>query len=31
MNDEFQVLWNAQGRVDEVLGEVLAKRAVFEE
>ena len=31
MSDEFQVLWNAQGLVADVVGEVLAKRAVFEE
>ena len=28
---DVQVLWNAQGLVAEVVGEVLAKRAVFEE
>ena len=31
MSDEFQVLWTAQGPVADVIGEVLAKRAVFEE
>lgn len=31
MSDEFQVLWNGQGLVADVVGEVLAKRAVFEE
>ena len=31
MSDEFQVLWTAQGLVADVVGEVLAKRAVFEE
>ncbi|MEP6877001.1 MAG: cell envelope protein SmpA, partial [Burkholderiales bacterium] len=31
MNDEFQVLWNADGLVTDVIGGVIARRAVFEE